>query len=101
MPTVLGCRSRTFGKEIESKRLVGGTIFVDHATNFITHQHQINLTATETVCSKHLSKSLYSDHGVVVKEYIADNHPFNAKLWIQDIENQHQEMNISGVGAHH
>ena len=55
---------------------------MDHATNFITQQHQVNLTASETVRSKHLSESLYSDHGVIVKEYIADNHPFNAKLWI-------------------
>ena len=56
--TVLGRRGHTFGKEIEMKRLVGGTKFVDHATNFITHQHQINLTCSETVCSKHFSESL-------------------------------------------
>ena len=39
MSTVLGHQANTFGKEIESKRLVGGTIFVDHVTNLITHQH--------------------------------------------------------------
>ena len=49
MSTVLGRRAHTFGKEIESKRLVGGTIFLDHATNFITHHHQVNLTGAETV----------------------------------------------------
>ena len=68
MSTVLGRRAHAFGKEVKSKRLGGGIIFIDHATNFITHQHQVNLTAAETVCSKHSSELLYSDRGVVVKE---------------------------------
>ena len=49
MSSTLGRQAHTFGKEHANKRLVGGTIFVDHATNFIFHNHQINLTATETV----------------------------------------------------
>ena len=64
--TVLGRRVHTFEKEIESKRLVGGTIYVDHDTNFITHQRQVNLTSKETVCSKNSSESLYSEHDIVV-----------------------------------
>jgi hypothetical protein len=35
----------TRGKESSSQQYVGGTIFVDHATNFLFNSHQVNLTA--------------------------------------------------------
>ena len=43
----------TRGKESSMKQLCGGTIFVDHATNFIFNNHQVNLAASSTVDSKH------------------------------------------------
>ena len=49
MSITLGRRADTFGKEASNKQLVGGIIFVYHATNLIFHNHQINLTAAETV----------------------------------------------------
>ena len=101
MSTTLGRQAHTFGKELDNKKLVGGTIFVDHATNFIFHNHQINLTSTETVRSKHLFEATLQDYGVHIEEYIADNHPFKAKEWMVDIKHQHQKMNYSGAGAHH
>ena len=101
MSTTLGRQPHTFGREHNNKRLVGGTIFVDHATNFIFHNHQINLTSTETVRSKHLFEAALQDYGFITGEYIADNHPFKAKKWMADINHQQQKMNYSGVGAHH
>jgi len=58
---------------------------VDYATNFIYHNHQINLTSTETVRSKHGLEMALQDYGVSVKEYIADNQPFTSKEWMFDV----------------
>jgi len=33
--------------------------------------------ASETIHSQHLCESLFRNHGVAIREYIADNHPFN------------------------
>ena len=85
MSTTLGRQPNTFGKEHSNKRLVGGTIFVDHATNFTFHNHQINLTATDTVRSKHLFETALQNYGVPIREYIADNQPFKANEWMVDI----------------
>ena len=41
------------GKESSVKLLYGGTIFVDHVTNFIVNNHSVNLTAVAIVESKH------------------------------------------------
>ena len=98
--TTLGRLANTFGKEDRNKQLAGGTIFVDHAANFIFHHHQTNLRAAETVRSKHYCESLFREYGVKIKEYIADNHPFKASEWKSDIAHQRQAMNYSGVDAH-
>ena len=47
----------TRGKESSMKQLCGGTIFVDHATNYIFNNHQSNLTAATTVKIKHKYES--------------------------------------------
>ena len=40
-------------------------------------------------------------HGVKIKSYHADNHPFTSKEFLDDIERQEQTISLSGVGAHH
>ena len=101
MSTTLGRLSHTLGKEDKSRQLVGGTMFVDHATNFIFHRHQANLTSAESIRSKHLLEAQLLDHGVVPHHFSSDNHPFTSKEWIADCDNQHQRRSLSGVGAHH
>jgi hypothetical protein len=49
----LGRLAHTRGKEDKANQYVGGTLFVDFATNYIFHQHQANLTAASTVRSIH------------------------------------------------
>ena len=92
----------TRGKESTSLQYVGGTIFVDHATNFLFNNHQINLFAETTVDSKHKCESLFDQYGVQIKQYAADNHPFRSKAWVSDCTVQQQlPTKHSGVGAHH
>ena len=97
-----GCLQNTKGKERDSQKLVGGTIFVDHATKFVFTNHQTQLTAAATVESKHACERKFESMGVHIRQYSADNHPFRAKEWTDDCANQHQqETRYSGVGAHH
>jgi hypothetical protein len=92
----------TRGKESSSQQYVGGTIFVDHATNFLFNNHQVNLTAESTITSKHKCESLFDEFGIQIQQYAADNHPFRSKAWVSDCAAQHQlPTKHSGVGAHH
>jgi hypothetical protein len=49
MFSTLGRLSHTKGKEDKASQFVGGTLFVDFATNYIFNNHQVNLTAAATV----------------------------------------------------
>jgi hypothetical protein len=92
----------TKGLESSSEQYVGGTIFIDHATNYLFANHQVNLTAASTVESKHLCESKFDEFGVQIKQYAADNHPFRSKPWVNDCSVQLQlPTKHSGVGAHH
>ena len=92
----------TRGKESAIKQLCGGTIFVDHATNFIFNNHQTNLTAVSTVASKHNCESKPDEFGIQIKQYASDNHPFRSKVWVEDCAAQRQlRTDHSEVGAHH
>ena len=102
MSPTKGRLMHTRGKESATKQLCGGTIFVDHATNFIFNNHQINLTAVSTVTSKHRCESKLDEFGVQIKQYASDNHPFRSKVWVEDCAVQRQlPTDHSGVGAHH
>jgi hypothetical protein len=97
-----GRLEHTKGLESSEKQYVGGTIFIDHATNFLFNNHQVNLTAATTVESKHACESKFDEVGVQIKQYSADNHPFRSKAWVADCVIQQQlSTQHSGVGAHH
>jgi hypothetical protein len=97
-----GRLQHTKGLESSSNQYVGGTIFIDHATNYLSTNHQVNLTAASTVESRHLCESKFDEFGVQIKQYAADNHPFRSKTWVNDCAVQRQlPTKHSGVGAHH
>ena len=101
MSTTLGRLAHTLGKEDKAHQLVGGTMFIDHATNFIFHRHQVNLTSAESIRSKHALEAHFHTYGIKPHHYSSDNHPFTSKEWVADCKNQHQHRSYSGVGAHH
>ena len=88
-----------FGKG--KTRYNGGTIFVDHATSYISVHHQISLRAGETIQKKHQFERHAKANGVRIKGYRADNHPFESAEFLADLELQNQSITYSGVGAHH
>ena len=102
MSSTKGRLIHTRGKESSMKQLCGGTIFVDHATNYIFHSQQVNLTTATTVKSKEKCESKFDEFGIQITQYAADNHPFRSKVWVDDCTVQLQ-LNTShfGVGTHH
>jgi hypothetical protein len=102
MSSTLGRLPHTRGKEDKANQYVGGTLFVDFATNYIFHHHQVNLTAAATVRSKHACDRHFLEHGYKIQGYWADNNHFQSKMWTNDCELQQQQHTIfSGVGAQH
>ena len=80
---------------------MGGTIFVDHVSQYVAIVHQISLKVGETLKSKHKFEQIMREHGVKVKSHRVDNVPFGNKLFREDVEANNQTIDFSGVGAHH
>ena len=84
------------------KQLCGGIIFVNHATNYIFNNHQLNLIAATTVKSKHKCESKFDEFGIQIKKYAANNHPFRSKVRVEDCAVQLQlPTSHSGMRAHY
>jgi hypothetical protein len=89
------------GKEKKNTQYNSSTLFVDHTTTYIHHQHQVSLRVRETVKEKYNLENFANDNGDIIKCYHADNAPFGARDLQADLELQHQELSISVFGAHH
>jgi hypothetical protein len=96
-----GRRRHTKSKQKKTSQYNGGTLFLDHATAYIHHHHQVSLRVGETLKTKHNFEKFASDNGVHITRYHADNAPFGARNFRADLEIQIQELSLSGVGAHH
>ena len=69
------------GKEDPERMYSGGTIFVDHASQYIDLYCQVSLGASDTIRSKELHEFKASEHGTQVKSYHGDNKVFKSKLF--------------------
>ena len=98
---VRGRRMHTTGGEREIDKFCGSTIFCDAASHFISVQHQVNLTATETLKAKAMFERSADQYGVSVKAYHSDNGIFTAKDFVGELMEQGQGIRYSGVGAKH
>ena len=100
--SIPGRLSTSFGKEKEMDKFNGGTIFCDHASSAIQIVNQVSLKSGETVKSKHLFEKFCREHNILkIKKYRADNLPFRSQRFMDDINQQNQLIDFSGVGAHH
>ena len=82
-------------------KYTGGTLFVDHYSAFIFHQHQeVSLNVGETLQGKHDFKCIAKLHRVKIQRYRADNHPCNSAEFRDNIALQAQNIEFSGTGAH-
>ena len=99
--TVLGRLAHTRGKEKETEKLNGGTIFVDHATGFIFLKNQVSLRSGETIQAKQAFEHFAMNHGVKIRQFRADNQPFSSQEFMDSIDSTYQTITFSGVGAKH
>ncbi len=83
------------------QRIVGSTIYVDHASALSYIYHHTSMTSEETVKSKQAYEKFTVTHGVYIKHYHADNGRFKDNLFMKDVENKGQTISFCGVGAHH
>ncbi len=97
----LGRLPHTYGREDQSTQYTGGTIFVDHASQYIWVNHQISLRVGDTLRGKHAFEDFAKDFGIKIKSYHSDNHPFRAAEFLEDLQLLDQTITYSGVGAHH
>eukprot|EP00804_Cyclotella_cryptica_P013428 CCRYP_005167-RA/>CCRYP_005167-RA protein AED:0.30 eAED:0.34 QI:0/0/0/1/0/0/3/0/603 len=77
---------------------VGGTIWVDHASQWIFHSPQHSLNAADTIRGKLLEAA---DVGATIKAIHTDNGVFNSALFRSHCKDRNQGLRFSGVGAHH
>ena len=99
--SVRGRLTNTQGRESQSSKHCGGTIFFDHASGKIFVRHQPNLTGTATVLSKRDVERECLTHGVIVKKYHTDNGVFKSTEFENSLEEDEQWMTRSASGAHH
>jgi hypothetical protein len=83
-----------------SLKFVGGTLFYDAASGFISVQHQHSFTAAETVQSKMRFEQEALQAGVAVDCYHTDNGVFKAREFLQELSEKGQVIRYGGVSAH-
>ena len=91
-----GRLAHTYGQENESDKLVGGTIYIDESSEFITVQNQVSLGAAETLKGKHRMERDALRHGIKIRGYRCDNGVYKSKEFIDDTHNLRQTIQFSG-----
>ena len=89
------------GQSLSQTNYVGGTVFCDAASGYLSIHHQVGFTASETIRSKTLFERDATSVGNTVTSYQTDNGVYNAHDFTMELQNQNQTIRYSGVGAHH
>jgi hypothetical protein len=90
------------GKEPDSQKYTGGTIFYNHASGFILVVSQVLLGAAETIRAKHAFESEAKTCGVSIEHYHGDNGVFRTNEFKKDLLMRGQTIDyaLGGGGAH-
>ena len=89
------------GQQRSNLNYVGGTIFVDAATGYMSVKHQVSFTGGETSTSMLDFEREARNLGIAVKGYNTDNGVYTCKEILQKLETNAQILSLSGVSAHH
>ena len=89
----------TAGRELDANKFRGSTLFVDAATNRLHAEHQVTLSANETISSKTRYERLAQTYGVDVQAYHTDNGVFKSQAFLKAVTDQKQTIRFSGVSA--
>jgi transposase InsO family protein len=88
-------------RALTNKRIVGTSVYVDHASDLSYVYHHTAMTSEETVKGKEAFEQFSKSHGVHIKHYHADNGRFKDREFMKSIKRKNQTISFSGVGAHH
>ena len=91
----------TYGKDRESKKYVGGTLFTDKASGYTFIKNQVSLGAAETIRAMHEFEREARRHGVDILGYRGDNGVYKSKEFRDDLDKVKQTIQFSPVGGHH
>ena len=73
-----GLLYHTKGKSDESDMFSGGSVFIDHASSYVSIKQQVAINDTETVKAKLTFEREAQSQGVVIKGHHTDNGIFNS-----------------------
>jgi hypothetical protein len=80
----------TKGKESESEKYCGGTIYVDEESGFMFVNHQVSLNAEEMIHGKHLFEREAMNCGHAVSSYRSDNRVYKSDAFVADLQERVQ-----------
>ena len=89
----------TKGKASSTLQFEGGTLFYDAASSYIYCNHQVGLTAFETLESKMKFERDAMTNGVAEQAYHTDNGVFSSKEFMKELSEKGQGLTLSGVSA--
>jgi hypothetical protein len=93
--------SPQLSKSSKTTMYQGGAIYVDHASKFISIQHQTSLSAADTVKGKLTFERDAYTVGVILQQFHTDNGVFTSKEFMENLMGSEQSVRFSGVGAAH
>ena len=72
-----------------------------HVSGYLHVEHQLGLSASETIRAKKDFERIAMDHDAVINSYLYDNGTFRAKDFIHYIYENVQKIHYCGVNDHH
>ena len=76
-----------------------GSVFIDHASGYVSIKHQVAINANETVKAKLNFKREAQSQVVVIKGYHTDNGIFNSSEFMEELLKKQKKIRFSGAGA--
>ena len=89
---VRGRLLHTAGQEPDNDCFCGSTVFCDAASGLIWVEHQVTLSASDTINAKDSFERMSLSHGVSVNSYHTDNGIFKSKTFVHHIASNYQDI---------
>jgi transposase InsO family protein len=89
----------TAGREANTDKYCGSTVFCAAASSYMLVHHQVTLNATNTINSKTAFERKAQDLGVPIESYHTDNGIYSSVAFTKEIAANYQQIKFSRVGA--
>lgn len=87
------------GREQESGKFCGSSVFVDAVSGYVHIEHQVTLNAPDSINAKTAFKRMVKDLGMDVLGHHMDNNIYTSKAHVENLVKNQQSIRYSGVGA--